>query len=109
MFSNLDIDPDDDSTLCYSRDIFRYTEIHTAKHLVDFKKVVTLNTNKIEARREHLADWLIAVSHSFNCSQQTLYHTIDILDRVLERVSVNKNDLQLLGITAFLLATKVQY
>ena len=36
---------------------------------------------QIEDRREHLVDWLISVSHFFKCSQETLYHTVDIVDR----------------------------
>lgn len=107
MFSNLDIDPDDDATIPYSRDIIRYAQVQNDKNKVDFKKMADLSGSKIHDRRDHLVEWMVAVAHCFDCSQQTLYHTIDLMDRVLERSPVPKENLQLLGITSFFLATKV--
>ena len=97
----VDIDPIDDSTCMYGRDIFNYIRHRDAKF------VVHLGDSNLRDSREHLVDWLISVAHHYRCSQETVCHTINILDRCLAKEDFKKKYLQLLGITAFLIATKV--
>jgi len=54
-----------------------------------------------------LINWLISLAHSLKCSQETFYHTVDIVDRCLSKCKLKTEYLQLLGITAFLIATKL--
>ena len=58
-------------------------------------------------RRERLTEWLIEIAHYFKCSQDTLYHSINLLDRALAIKTFRREVLQLVGITCFLIATKV--
>ena len=59
--------------------------------------------------RAVLVDWLVQVHVHFSLLQETLQLTIGILDRVLQADnSVTRNDLQLLGITATLIASKFE-
>jgi hypothetical protein len=63
----------------------------------------------INARmREILVDWLVEVHFKFKLQQETLYLTIHIIDRFLERRAVSRNKLQLVGCTAMLLASKYE-
>ena len=55
-----------------------------------------------------LVDWLTQVQHHLKLSEETLYRTVIILDTVLWQRSVEPNILQLVGITALLLASKLE-
>jgi hypothetical protein len=101
------IDPDDESTESYGRDIFNYVLVRDAKYIVTTDDIISKEDPKIEDRREHLVDWLISVSHFFKCSQETLYHTVDIVDRCLSKAKFKTEYLQLMGVASFFLATKL--
>ena len=59
--------------------------------------------------RAILVDWLIQVNVKFSLLQETLQLTIGILDRVLQAdKSFTRDDLQLLGITATIIASKFE-
>ena len=59
--------------------------------------------------RKKLLDWLLSIAHHFNCSQETLYFAIDIFDRylALPGINIKIHDIQLIGITCYFMATKV--
>jgi len=97
------IDPYDYSCQIYGRDIFNYVVIRDARFVVTSSDVDAA----FHDRRELLVDWLISVAHHYKSSQETLYHTVDILDRCLSMAKFKAEHLQLLGITSFLLATKL--
>lgn len=56
--------------------------------------------------REILVDWIISVHDKLNMQKKTLFHCIFLIDAYLSRNVVNKKNLQLLGVTAFLIASK---
>jgi hypothetical protein len=60
--------------------------------------------------REILVDWLVEVQGQFKLLQETLFSTVDIVDRYLakEGKRVVKKHLQLLGVTAMFVAAKVE-
>jgi len=63
----------------------------------------------INARmREILIDWLIEVHFKFKLCTETLFLTINIIDRFLERRAVSRTKLQLVGCTAMLIASKYE-
>ena len=101
------IDPHDDSCQIYGHDIFNYVLMRDAKFVVTSKQISANADAKIEVRRERLVDWLIHVAQDYKCSQETLYHTVDILDRCLSKAKFKTEYLQLLGITSFWIATKL--
>ena len=55
-----------------------------------------------------LVDWLIQVQHHLKLTQESLYLSINILDSVLLERDVDPDKLQLVGVTALLLATKLE-
>ncbi|CAH2037377.1 unnamed protein product [Thlaspi arvense] len=55
-----------------------------------------------------LINWLIEVHFKFDLMHETLYLTMNLLDRYLSQVPIQKNEMQLVGITALLLASKYE-
>nr|CAO99272.1 cyclin B [Astropecten aranciacus] len=105
-----DIDKDDhhDPQLCsvYVNEIYQYM-----RHLEREYKVRTdyMAMQEISERmRTILVDWLVQVHLRFHLLQETLYLTIQILDRFLEVQAVSKNKLQLVGVTSMLIAAKYE-
>ena len=61
-----------------------------------------------EKMRAILIDWLVEVHHKFKLMPETMYLTVNIIDRFLERKLVIRQKLQLVGVTAMLLASKYE-
>ena len=61
-----------------------------------------------ERMRSILVDWLAAVLPKFDLAPNTLYLTVNIIDRYLSKMEATKKDLQLVGITALLIASKYE-
>ena len=101
------IDPEDDGNNPYGRDHHHYleklqTELRSCKESI-------IESIEDEKFRKKLVEWLLHVAHHFKCSQETFYHTVDLLDRFLSCKKVKKEHLQLVGIGCYLIATKVYY
>lgn len=58
--------------------------------------------------REILIDWLVEVHLKFKLQPETLYLTVNIIDRFLARRAVSRTKLQLVGCTAMLIASKYE-
>lgn len=58
--------------------------------------------------RAILVDWLIEVHFKFKLREETLFISITIIDRFLEKTKVNKSRLQLVGVAALLIASKYE-
>lgn len=59
-----------------------------------------------DTMRAVLIDWLIDLLIRFGYKEETLYQTVWIIDAYLSKEKVARNNLQLLGITAFLISCK---
>ena len=58
--------------------------------------------------RSILVDWLVEVHLKFKMVPETLYLTINLIDRYLELKQVRRSKLQLVGVSALLLASKYE-
>lgn len=58
--------------------------------------------------RAILVDWLIDVHNKFDLMQETLFLMVELLDRALSMIPVKRRDVQLVGLTALLLASKYE-
>ncbi len=58
--------------------------------------------------RAILIDWLVEVHLKFKLVPETLYLTVSLIDRYLEKVEVHWEKLQLVGVTAMLIASKYE-
>ncbi|CAL5188233.1 unnamed protein product [Lathyrus oleraceus] len=61
-----------------------------------------------ERMRAILIDWLIEVHDKFDLVHETLFLTVNLIDRFLEKQSVVRKKLQLVGLVAMLLACKYE-
>ncbi|CAH2036711.1 unnamed protein product [Thlaspi arvense] len=61
-----------------------------------------------ERMRGILIDWLIEVHYKFELMEETLYLTINVIDRFLAAHQIVRKKLQLVGVTALLLACKYE-
>ncbi|KAL3533492.1 hypothetical protein ACH5RR_007013 [Cinchona calisaya] len=61
-----------------------------------------------EKIRAILIDWLTEVHHKFELNPETLYLTINIIDRYLAVKTIPREELQLLGMSAMLVASKYE-
>jgi len=61
-----------------------------------------------EKMREILVDWLVEVHMKFNLQSAVLYTTVQLIDRFLGMQAVTRSKLQLVGITAMLISSKME-
>ncbi|XP_021901444.1 putative cyclin-B3-1 [Carica papaya] len=69
---------------------------------------MSIQTELTPSIRSILINWLIEVHFKFDLMQETLYLTVTLLDRYLSQVQIKKNEMQLVGLTALLLASKYE-
>ncbi|KHJ79089.1 cyclin domain protein [Oesophagostomum dentatum] len=58
--------------------------------------------------RSILVDWLVQVHTRFHLLPETLHLTVYLLDVMLSRTKVDKNELQLVGVASMLVASKYE-
>lgn len=58
--------------------------------------------------RAILIDWLVEVHLKFKLVPETLYLTVNLIDRYLEKEQVNRQKLQLVGVTSMMIASKYE-
>lgn len=105
---DIDKNDHDNPQLCsiYVNDIYKYL-----RHLeFEFKvRADYMNEQEINARmRTILVDWLVQVHLRFHLLQETLFLTVQLIDRYLQVQSVSKSKLQLVGVTAMFVAAKYE-
>lgn len=85
-------------------EFFRLKEQSTSVRPVYMESQPHIN----ERMRSILVDWLVEVHLKFKLVPETLYLTINIIDRFLVNVQVTRPKLQLVGVTALLIASKYE-
>ncbi|OAY65450.1 Cyclin-B2-1 [Ananas comosus] len=83
---------------------YKRTEVAGCAHLDYMSNQFDIN----EKMRAILIDWLIEVHYKFELMDETLFLTVNIIDRFLSRQTVIRKKLQLVGVTAMLLACKYE-
>ena len=58
--------------------------------------------------RAILVDWLVEVQECFELYHETLYLGVKLLDHFLERNSIKRDELQLIGATTLLISSKIE-
>ncbi|KAF5178905.1 Cyclin [Thalictrum thalictroides] len=106
-----DIDANNiDPLMCslYAPDIYHNLR---AKELIrrpssNFMEILQLDIT--ESMRAILVDWLVEVSEEYKLASDTLYLTVHLIDRFLSQNYIERQRLQLLGITCMLIASKYE-
>ncbi|CAG9581306.1 unnamed protein product [Danaus chrysippus] len=92
----------------YIKDIYKYLTELEKKYPIesDHLKNQTVITGKMRAT---LIDWLVEVQRQFSLVLETFHLTVGIIDRYLQAVpNVQRNQLQLVGVTAMFIASKYE-
>ncbi|XP_016318948.1 G2/mitotic-specific cyclin-B2-like [Sinocyclocheilus anshuiensis] len=110
LFPVEDIDEGDADMpqLCpeYVKDIYAYLRSLESQQSVRPRYMRGYDING--RMRALLVDWLIQVHSRFQLLQETLYMTVAVLDRFLQVQPVTRKKLQLVGVTAMLIACKYE-
>ncbi|XP_073443058.1 G2/mitotic-specific cyclin-B2-like isoform X1 [Dendrobates tinctorius] len=105
-----DIDAEDSGNpqLCseYVMDIYNYLKELELKQPIKQRYLEGKEVN--ERMRAILVDWLVQVHSRFQLLQETLYMGIAVMDRFLQVQPITRGKLQLVGVTALLLASKYE-
>ncbi|KAL5004719.1 hypothetical protein ScPMuIL_018175 [Solemya velum] len=88
----------------YAQDIYHYLQT-VERHCVIPEDYLE-GSDVTSHARAVLVDWMIQVQMHLNVSQQSLHFTVKIIDRYLSLQKVSLSTLQLVGISALLIATK---
>jgi len=100
----------DNPQLCseYALEMFSYLRKLESRSSVRAGHLQGCPTN--DKMRAVLVDWLVEVQLQFKLLQETLFSTVDIVDRYLavEGATVSRGRLQLVGVSAMFLAAKIE-
>ena len=55
-----------------------------------------------------LVDWLVEVQECFELYHETLYLGVKLLDHFLEKNSIQRDELQLVGATTLIISSKIE-
>ncbi|KAM1004090.1 hypothetical protein EV1_004283 [Malus domestica] len=91
----------------YVDEIYQYYWVSEAQNPPP-ENLLSIQADITPHMRGILVNWLIEVHHKFELMQETLYLMVTLLDQYLSQVTVKKDDMQLVGLTALLLASKYE-
>ncbi|XP_055694112.1 G2/mitotic-specific cyclin-B-like [Lutzomyia longipalpis] len=108
----IDIDARDEDSLIhmteYVKDIFNYIVELEKKFLIE-KEYMAKHEDLTPRMRSILVDWINKVHYQFRFVPETYYICVGLIDRYLQqRKKLSRKLLQLVGITALLLASKYE-
>jgi len=108
----LDIDAQDSENpqLCAEYAPAMYAYLRTVEEGLVIKKDFLKGCSVNGKMRGVLIDWLVEVHTQFKLLQETLYMTVYIIDKYLqsEGLTTSRNKLQLVGVSAMFIASKVE-
>ncbi|XP_019416507.1 PREDICTED: cyclin-A2-2-like [Lupinus angustifolius] len=92
----------------YAPDIYNKTRVAEVerKPLSDYME--KLQKDISPSMRAILIDWLVEVTEEYKLVPDTLYLTVNLIDRYLSTSLIQKQRLQLLGVTCMLIASKYE-
>ncbi|KAL9409950.1 hypothetical protein AB3S75_048217 [Citrus x aurantiifolia] len=91
----------------YVDEIYHYYWVMEAQN-PPLENYMSSQTDITPQMRGILINWLIEVHLKFDLMPETLYLMVTLLDRYLSEVKIKKNEMQLVGLTSLLLASKYE-
>ena len=91
----------------YIDDIFEHM-IETEKKFIPHPEYMRTQHDINDNMRAILIDWLVDVHLKFKLVTETLFLTVNLIDRYLERNQIMRNKLQLVGVASMLIACKYE-
>jgi len=90
----------------YVSELFQNLFDVESRHLAEIQPYIREQADITSNMRKILVDWIMEVHMKFKLVPDTLFLCVQLIDRFLGREQVNRRHLQLVGITALLLAAK---
>merc|ERR1712142_494371 len=107
---DIDVDDSDNPQLCseYALETYAYLKQLEARGAVPSNYLTGCPTN--DKMRSVLIDWLVEVQIQFKLLQETLFLTVNTIDRFMaaEGKSIPRSKLQLVGVPAMFLVSKIE-
>nr|XP_054756720.1 G2/mitotic-specific cyclin-B-like [Lytechinus pictus] len=106
---DIDKDDSDNPQLCseYVKEIYLY--MRSLEKRMAWPAAYLDREGQLTGRMRHiLVDWLVQVHLRFHLLQETLFLTVQLIDRFLVDHTVSKGKLQLVGVTAMFIASKYE-
>ncbi|TID22547.1 hypothetical protein CANINC_003322 [Pichia inconspicua] len=113
-FSRDTLDPDDEDTYDvtmvaeYGNRIFNYLHLLETKYKPNPKYVEEVQEDLAWAHRSTLMDWLVQLHSRFNLLPETLYLSVNIIDRFLSKRRISLTRFQLCGAVSLFIAAKYE-
>lgn len=99
-------DPQLCATLAF--DIYKHLRVAETKKRPSTDFVETIQKNIDTSMRAVLIDWLVEVTEEYRLVPETLYLTVNYIDRYLSSKVINRRKMQLLGVACLLIASKYE-
>ncbi|XP_060216325.1 cyclin-A2-2 [Lycium barbarum] len=99
-----------DPLMCslYAPDIYSNLHAMELDRRPSFNYMEKMQRDVNKGMRSILIDWLVEVSEEYRLVPDTLYLTVHLIDRFLSENYIEKQKLQLLGVTCMLIASKYE-
>ncbi|CAN4088950.1 unnamed protein product [Withania somnifera] len=108
-FVDIDSDQKDPQQCCqYVNDIYNNLRVAELIKRPQSNFMETLQRDITQSMRGILVDWLVEVSEEYKLVSDTLYLSVHLIDLFLSQNYVERKNLQLLGITCMLVASKYE-
>ncbi|XP_058781513.1 cyclin-A1-1 [Vicia villosa] len=107
----VDIDDDHvDPQLCasFACDIYKHLRASEAKKRPSTNFMEKIQKDINPSMRAILIDWLVEVAEEYRLVPDTLYLTVNYIDRYLSGNAMNRQQLQLLGVASMMIASKYE-
>jgi cyclin B len=92
----------------YQKEIYSYLRKNELSYLPKYPYMKGFQTDINDKMRSILMDWLVDVHLKFKLVPETLFLSVNLIDRYLEKNIINRTKLQLIGVTAMLIACKYE-
>ncbi|PWA97456.1 cyclin-A2-1 [Artemisia annua] len=108
-FTNIDNDHKDPQ-MCsiYAHEIYANLRVAEVMHRPRFDFMETIQQDVTKSMRGVLVDWLVEVSEEYKSVPETLYLAVYLIDLFLSQHCIERQKLQLLGVTCMLIASKYE-
>ena len=91
---------------CYANDLRNFFFERECKFRPSIEAITAIQTEVSRRNRTLLMDWIIDVMEEFTLENETLFVTVNLIDRTLSEIVVPRARLQLLGVACAHLAAK---
>uniref|UniRef100_A0AAV1VP41 Cyclin N-terminal domain-containing protein n=1 Tax=Peronospora matthiolae TaxID=2874970 RepID=A0AAV1VP41_9STRA len=88
------------------RELDTYYRKHESKYLPEADYIGTVQMDINEKMRTILIDWLVEVGEEYKLDSQTFHRAVNLVDRCLKKIRINRKQFQLLGCACMMIAAK---